>query len=190
MKKIILNIVLIVIFLGLSGCVVRDDTTKYQRKEIQISEEIVGVKVIDKSSNIQILTSDTEEISVQYSDSIEEQLYTFEVNDNILEISKIKTTVNLEMSSIVIKLPPKKYDLISVTTTNGDIDLNGIESTIYRCNTENGNIRGDINGRKEDYAIAINVKNGESNLSDTLIKSENILEMKTQNGDIYIQFAE
>ena len=87
-------------------------------------------------------------------------------------------------------LPPKKYDLISVTTTNGDIDLNGIESTIYRCNTENGNIRGDINGRKEDYAIAINVKNGESNLSDTLIKSENILEMQTQNGDIYIQFAE
>ncbi len=190
MKRITINILLIVTFLGLTGCIVRDDATKYQKKEIQISEEIDGLEVLDKSSNIQILTSDTKEISVQYSDFIDEQLYAFEVNDNILKVVKKSSTVNLEMNNIVIKLPKKKYNVISVTTTNGDIDLNGIEATVYKCNTENGNIRGGIGGKKEEYAIAIETKNGTSNLEDTLIKSENMLEMQTRNGDIYIQFME
>lgn len=190
MKRITINILLIVTFLGLTGCIVRDDATKYQKKEIQISEEIDGLEVMDKSSNIQILTSDTKKISVQYSDFIDEQLYTFEVNDNILKVVKKSSTVNLEMNNIVIKLPQKKYNVISVTTTNGDIDLNGIEATVYKCNTENGNIRGGIGGKKEEYTIAIETKNGTSNLEDTLINSENMLEMQTRNGDIYIQFME
>lgn len=190
MKKVIMSILMIGVLLGMTGCIVRDDTTKYKRETRKISEEIVGLEIEDISSDIQILSEDIEDVLIEYTDSVDEQLYTIEVDNKILKVAKKKTTVNNEESNVIIKLPSKIYSLISVITTNGDVELNKIKSTVYRCSTENGDIRGILDGKKKEYSIAVETENGESNLKDSLISSENKLEMKTQNGDIDIRFTE
>lgn len=188
MKKLGLIILVSVIFLGLTSCIVRDDTATYKKEKKQITEEIIGIEVNDYSCNIQILSEDVEKVEIEFPNSEDNDLYAFEVVDNILKMDKRSTTVNLEENNVIIKLPLKKYDIISVVTTNGNIELNNTDATVYRCETQNGNINGRIRGEKEEYEIAVEAENGNSNLKDDLNNREKKIEMKTQNGNIDIGF--
>lgn len=190
MKKVISTILVIVMILMLSGCIVKDDTAKYIRENMQIQDEIFGIEINDKSSDIQIFSKKTNEIEIEYTNSVDEELYSFEIEDHVLKIMKNQTTVNVDENNIIIKLPLKRYDFISVKTTNGNIELNEVESMSYKCHTENGSISGTIIGKSEEYSIAVENVNGTSNLEDSLVDSENKLQLKVQNGNININFSE
>lgn len=98
--------------------------------------------------------------------------------------------MGVDDSSLVISLPDSEYEEISVNTTNGDIIFNNITSAVYRCNTENGDIKGTIQGNSADYLCVVSVKNGDSTLENNAITSTKIIEFNVKNGDVEVEFAQ
>lgn len=191
MKKITLNLLLVIIAFTITGCIVSDESENYKREKISISDKAEGLEISDISSDIQIISTDADDkISVEYTDSIDGGLYDFEVEEGILKIVKTRTTRYNDESNIVVKLPGKKYKTISVKTTNGNIELYGIEASVYNLNTENGDIEGHLKGKYEDYMVKVKAKNGDSNLQDNIVNKENKIDIEIKNGDVDIQFME
>ena len=191
MKKITLNLLLVIIAVTITGCIVSDESENYKREEISISDKAEGLEISDISSDVQIISTDADDkISVEYTDSIDGGLYDFEVEEGILKIVKTRTTRYNDESNIVVKLPEKKYKTISVQTTNGNIELYGIEASVYNLNTENGDIEGHLKGKYEDYMVKVKTKNGDSNLQDNIVNKENKIDIEIKNGDVDIQFME
>lgn len=191
MKKISLLLLLVVsISFVLSGCIVTDDDNDYERNEFKSKEAISKVVVSDESTDVLFQISDSEEVSVKYSDLSKKQVYDISVSNGILEIEKTKSTVGVDDTSLVISLPDKEYEEISVNTTNGDIIFENVSSMVYRCDTENGNIKGTILGSKADYSCTVSVKNGDSTIDNNDINSTKTLELNVKNGDVKVEFAQ
>lgn len=191
MKKITFNLLSLIIAVTITGCIVSDESENYKREEISISDKAEGLEISDISSDVQIISTDADDkISVEYTDSIDGGLYDFEVEEGILKIVKTRTTRYNDESNIVVKLPGKKYKTISVKTTNGNIELYGIEASVYNLNTENGDIEGHLKGKYEDYMVKVKAKNGDSNLQDNIVNKENKIDIEIKNGDVDIQFME
>lgn len=191
MKKISLLLLLVVSFsFVLSGCIVTDDDNNYERNEFKSKETIRKVVVSDESTDVLFQISDSEEVSVKYSDLSKKQVYDISVSNGILEIEKTKSTVGVDDTSLVISLPDKEYEEISVNTTNGDIIFENVSAMVYRCDTENGNIKGTISGSKADYSCTVSVKNGDSTIDNNDINSTKTLELNVKNGDVKVEFAQ
>lgn len=191
MKKISLLLLLVVSFsFVLSGCIVTDDDNNYERNEFKSKETIRKIVVSDESTDVLFQISDSEEVSVKYSDLSKKQVYDISVSNGILEIEKTKSTVGVDDTSLVISLPDKEYEEISVNTTNGDIIFENVSAMVYRCDTENGNIKGTISGSKADYSCTVSVKNGDSTIDNNDINSTKTLELNVKNGDVKVEFAQ
>ena len=117
-------------------------------------------------------------------------MYGISVSNGVLEIKKTRSTVGVDDSSLVIFLPDKEYEEISVNTTNGDIIFENISSTVYRCDTENGDIKGTILGNIADYSCTVSVENGDSTIDNNVINSTKIIEFNVENGDVKVEFAQ
>ena len=151
MKKISLLLLLVVSFsLVLSGCIVTDNGNDYERKEFKSKETISKVVVSAESADVLFQISDNKEVSVKYPESSTKQVYDISASNGVLEIKKIRSTVGVDDSSLVISLPDKEYEEISVNTTNGDIIFENVSSMVYQCDTENGDIKGIKVPRKLD----------------------------------------
>ena len=191
MKKISLLLLLVVSFsLVLSGCIVTDNGNDYERKEFKSKETISKVVVSAESADVLFQISDNKEVSVKYPESSTKQVYYISASNGVLEIKKIRSTVGVDDSSLVISLPDKEYEEISVNTTNGDIIFENVSSMVYQCDTENGDIKGTILGNIADYSCTVSVKNGDSTIDSNDINSTKILEFNVKNGDVKVEFAQ
>lgn len=74
---------------------------------------------------------------------------------------------------------------------NGAIRIEDIFSPNILLSNGNGSIKGNIDGRKTDYRIVSNVKNGSSNLGGNAdINRPYLLEAENSNGSIKIEFSD
>jgi len=105
-----------------------------------------------------------------------------------LKIKKTHETVSVENNSLIISLPQKEYQSLSIKTTNGNIIFDYSTSLTYNCSTENGNIKGILKGTETDYLIVTSVKNGKNNLNNNVIESSKTIEFDVKNGNIEIEF--
>ena len=190
MKKVFLGIILIVSIGILSGCMVTENYDEYERKQFHSTDEISEIIAKDSSTNYSLQVSDTEEILVEYSDSMTDPWYDIDVADGVLKIEKNKGTVGVEENSVVITLPRKEYKNISIDTSNGDIVFENVLSEKYKCFVENGDITGTLNGNEKDYLIVLKAKNGDSNITDNVIESSKSIEFNVENGNVNIDFSE
>ncbi|MEG0663957.1 MAG: hypothetical protein RR483_02530, partial [Clostridia bacterium] len=76
---------------------------------------------------------------------------------------------------------------IYLNTSNGNIELNKIDSNNIKISTSNSSINGIIQGSREDYTVYSKTSNGNNNLNDGGNGSK-ILDLKTSNGKININF--
>lgn len=153
----------------------------------------MATRAIDKGmpiEQVQKLLGHTEEILVEYSDSMTDPWYDIDVADGVLKIEKNKGTVGVEENSVVITLPRKEYKNISIDTSNGDIVFENVLSEKYKCFVENGDITGTLNGNEKDYLIVVKAKNGDSNITDNVIESSKSIEFNVENGNVNIDFSE
>ena len=191
MKKIALLLLLVVSFsLVLSGCIITDNDDGYERKEFKSKETFNQIVVSAESADVLFQYSDDKEVSVKYPESSTKQVYDISVSNGVLEIKKTRSTEGVDDSSLVISLPDKEYEEISVNTTNGDIIFENISSAVYRCNTENGDIKGTIQGNSADYLCVVSVENGDSTLENNAITSTKIIEFDVKNGNVEVEFVQ
>ena len=136
MKKIFFGILLVVSMGIISGCMVTEDYDEYERQQFRSAEEISEVIVTDSSTNYTLQVSDTEELLVEYSDSPTKSWYNIDVADGTLKIEKTQGTVGVEENSVIITLPEKEYQSITLETSNGDITFENVFSDKYKCSVE------------------------------------------------------
>lgn len=190
MKKLFLGILLVASVGILSGCVVTEDYDEYERQQFRSTEDISEIVVTDSSTNYKIQVSDTDELLVEYSDSSTQSWYNIDVADGTLNIEKTQGTVGVEENSVIITLPEKEYQSITIETSNGNIDFENASFDQYKCDVENGDITGTLSGNATDYLTVVKTENGKSNLKDNVIESDRNIEFNVKNGNVEVTFSE
>ena len=113
-------------------------------RQFQTAQQIDRIRVEDAISNVTIRTADTDHITVDYADTTEKPLYTISVEDGLLSIQT--TTEEVEETSIslikiggktvskqpshdlVVTLPQKKYQELSVALAVGTLSVEGVKA--------------------------------------------------------------
>ena len=114
-------------------------------RQFQTAQQIDRISVEDAISNVTIRTADTDHITVDYADTTEKPLYTISVEDGLLSIHT--TTEEFEGKSIsliqmggknvsehpshdlVITLPQKQYQELSVALAVGILSVEGVKAS-------------------------------------------------------------
>ncbi len=114
-------------------------------RQFQTAQQIDRIRVEDAISNVTIRTADTDHITVDYADTTEKPLYTISVEDGLLSIQT--TTEEFEKTSIsvikiggktvsehpnhdlVITLPQKQYQELSVALAVGTLSVEGVKAS-------------------------------------------------------------
>lgn len=80
---------------------------------------------------------------------------------------------------------------LKAQNNNGSIRIEEISSPFISLANRNGSVKGNINGRRADYRVASNTKNGFSNLaSNADVNRPYLLEVENDNGSTRIEFTE
>lgn len=120
--------------------------TLYPR-QFQTAQQIDRISVEDAISNVTIRTAETDHITVDYADTTEKPLYTISVEDGLLSIqttteeiegknmSLIKIRIDGKTVSgrpdhdLVITLPQKQYQELSVALAVGTLSIEGVKAS-------------------------------------------------------------
>ena len=112
-------------------------------RQFQTAQQIDRISVEDAISDVTIRTADTDHITVDYADTAERPLYTISVEDGLLRIQttteereknisliKIggKTVSEKPTHDLVITLPQKKYQDVSVALAVGTLSVEGVKA--------------------------------------------------------------
>ena len=104
-------------------------------KQFQTAQEIDRISVEDAISDVTIRTADTDHITVDYADTDEKPLYTISVEDGLLRIQtgsldKIggRIVSGLSNRDLVITLPQKQYQELSVALAVGTLSVEGVKA--------------------------------------------------------------
>ena len=113
-------------------------------RQFQTAQQVDRIRVEDAISNVTIRTADTDHITVDYADTAEKPLYTISVEDGLLRIHT--TTEEIEGKSIsvikiggktvsehpnhdlVVTLPQKQYQELSVALAVGTLSVEGVKA--------------------------------------------------------------
>ena len=111
----------------------RQFQTAQQIDRISVEDAISNVE--DAISNVTIRTADTDHITVDYADTDEKPLYTISVEDGLLRIQtgsldKIggRIVSGLSNRDLVITLPQKQYQELSVALAVGTLSVEGVKA--------------------------------------------------------------
>ena len=104
-------------------------------RQFQTAQQIDRISVEDAISNVTIRTADTDHITVDYADTTEKPLYTISVEDGLLRIQtgsldKIggRIVSGLSNRDLIITLPQKQYQELSVGLTIGTLSVEGVKA--------------------------------------------------------------
>ena len=105
-------------------------------RQFQTAQQIDRISVEDAISDVTIRTADTDHITVDYADTDEKPLYTISVEDGLLRIQtgsldKIggRIVSGLSNRDLVITLPQKKYQDVSVALAVGTLSMEGVKAS-------------------------------------------------------------
>ncbi len=116
-------------------------------RQFQTAQQIDRISVEDAISNVTIRTADTDHITVDYAETTEKPLYTISVEDGLLSIHttteefegknislfKIrmdgKTVSGRPDHDLVITLPQKQYQELSVALAVGTLSVEGVKAS-------------------------------------------------------------
>ena len=111
-------------------------------RQFQTAQQIDRIRVEDAISNVTISTTDTDHITVDYADTTEKPLYTISVEDGLLRIQtesldKIGGGIVSRLSNrdLVITLPQKQYQDVSVALTVGTLSVEGVKAAQLTANS-------------------------------------------------------
>lgn len=80
---------------------------------------------------------------------------------------------------------------LKAQNNNGSIRIEEVSSPFISLTNSNGSVKGNINGRRADYRVASNTKNGFCNLvSNADVSRPYLLEVENDNGSTRIEFSE
>ena len=120
-------------------------------RQFQTAQQIERISVEDAVSDVTIRTADTDHNTVDYADTAEKPLYTISVEDGLLSIHT--TTEEIEGKSIsvikiggktvsehpnhdlVVTLPQKKYQDISIALAVGTLSVEGVKAAQLTANS-------------------------------------------------------
>ena len=136
--------------------------------KLSTSNGTITVKNVDTSEDVDINTSNE---WINLYDFTADNIYC-DTNNGTIKIDNV--TVN---------------DSFDVNTSNGGIDISKLKADKkIKLKTSNGSIKGDIFGDINDYQITSHTSNGQNNLPDNFNGGNIILDVKTSNGNIDINF--
>ena len=116
-------------------------------RQFQTAQQIDRISVEDSISDVTIRTADTDHITVDYADTDEKPLYTISVEDGLLSIHTTKEEIERKNMSLikiridgktvsgrpdhdlVITLPQKKYQDVSVALAVGTLSMEGVKAS-------------------------------------------------------------
>ena len=116
-------------------------------RQFQTAQQVDRIRVEDAISNVTIRTADTDHITVNYADTAEKHLYTISVEDGLLSIHTTKEEIegkNMSLIKIridgktvsgrpdhnlVITLPQKQYQELSVALAVGTLSVEGVKAS-------------------------------------------------------------
>ena len=104
-------------------------------RQFQTAQQVDRISIEDAISNVTIRTADTDHITVDYADTDEKPLYTISVEDGLLRIQtgsldKIggRIVSGLSNRDLIITLPQKQYQELSVGLTIGTLSVEGVKA--------------------------------------------------------------
>lgn len=210
--------VLAVSIILLAGC--SSAPISYDEKHFDVSATEIETMNIDvKDRKIEFFPSEDEQIHLTYFEN-EKEFYTIEQKDGTLSMvctdakqwsDYIGKNAAQKHRTIQIHLPEQSIDNLTLKTTNEDIVLPALSlSGSVTINTNQGNIElerldvgntvtlesknGDINGSilgtYDDFSIESETKKGKTNLPPKKETGPKHLSVRTNNGDINLEFEE
>lgn len=200
---------------SLSGCASDEDFTAQQ----YVAEgEVVSLSVDVSDRAVKLMPSEDGKLRIDYYESEKTSYDILLSEEGVLSVTLdldqswtdfVGVQPAAEYRTICVYLPQKLTD-VSVSTTNEAISatgtiaaqnvsltVNGGDLTFGKIaaeksvtlNAKNGNITGTILGSWDDYAIACNVKKGESSLPENKTGGSKTLSVDCNNGDVAVEIA-
>ena len=182
------------------------------------SDEVRSIIIDVRDRSIDVMLSDDGQIHIDYLVSSKEG-YDIGLADGCLSMSGtsnkdwtdyIGMKPSAENRKILLRIPEMALDIISLKTTNENIQYKGLpaageirlssnggnilfenldaEASIA-LDVKNGDIRGSITGGWDDFSIQCNIKKGSCNLPSDKDGGRKVLTVNANNGDVDISFA-
>ena len=200
---------------SLSGCASDEDFTAQQ---YAAEGEVVSLSVDVSDRAVKLMPSEDGKLRIDYYES-EKTSYDISLSEEgVLSVTLdldqswtdfVGVQPAAEYRTVCVYLPQELTD-VSVSTTNeaisatgtiaaqnvsmsvngGDLSFGKIAAEkSVTLNAKNGNITGTIVGSWDDYAIACNVKKGESSLPENKTGGSRTLSVDCNNGDVAVEIA-
>ena len=200
---------------SLSGCASDEDFTAQQ---YAAEGEVVSLSVDVSDRAVKLMPSEDGKLRIDYYES-EKTSYDISLSEEgVLSVTLdldqswrdfVGVQPAAEYRTVCIYLPQELTD-VSVSTTNeaisatgtiaaqnvsltvngGDLSFEKISAgSSVTLNAKNGNITGTIVGSWDDYAIACNVKKGETSLPESKTGGSKTLAVDCNNGDVEVEIA-
>lgn len=215
MRKIV-KILLILCICSLAyGCSKKSENIKVKEFSIP-SAKINTIEIVLKNIPVNFVISETDTISLSYSQNEKNYFDINEENGTLYIRSKTEKEFldyigfsDNSAQSLTIEIPAVIQSDFNLKTSNSDIvlpeidmkgnvniDLNNgdilFDKIMFEKDTrlfaKNGNIKGKINSKYEEFKIVSEAHKGESNLPDSKKNGNKLLNVSTNNGDVEIEF--
>lgn len=215
-KWTIIGLILLLTAAFLTGC--SDEAPIFEAKTYTAEgTQVQTMQINVKDRRVEIVASEDENITIEYSESekeayeitlSEDQILTMTYKANKEWTDFIGGKTSVENRTVRLQIPDALLSSLKISTTNEDIVLsklklkNCVEMEVNngniqferldvgkecRLTAKNGNIDGTVNGSYDDFTITSEVKKGESNLPEKLGAGEKTLAVAVNNGDIDVQ---
>lgn len=200
---------------SLSGCASDEDFTA---KRYVAEGEVVSLSVDVSDRAVKLMPSEDGKLRIDYYESEKTSYDILLSEEGVLSVTLdldqswtdfVGVQPAAEYRTVCVYLPQELTD-VSVSTTNeaisatGTIAAQNVSLTVnggdlsfekispgssVTLNAKNGNITGTILGSWDDYAIACNVKKGESSLPENKTGGSKTLSVDCNNGDVAVEIA-
>lgn len=202
----------------ITGCASKEEVYT-QKTYTADAKEITEINIDVRDRQIEVGLSTDDQIHIDYFENQKESYNITDSDGHVLTMTAInekdwtdyfgeKTAA--DNRKITLQIPDKRLstlvlsttnesislpeitvtDQISLSTNNGNLEFANLDAgKAITLKTKNGNIAGSLIGSYEDYAIACDIKKGESNMPTSKEGGAKTLNLTNNNGNIDIQFA-
>ncbi len=215
MKKTVLLCLMLCVFL-LAGC--SDNSEAFEEKSYTPDTQVSEINLDVRDREIVVSLSEDEQVHIEYSESNREHYNISVSGEGILTMAGeadkewtdyIGGKPSAESRKILLQLPDKLLENLTLSTTNEDISLPALAVTgsisvssnggniafgdldvgnALLLKAKNGDISGTVTGGWDDFAIQSEIKKCRSNLPEYKEGGTKTLNVSCNNGDVSIDF--
>lgn len=185
----------VILLVGIIGSVLTYTSAKsnqgWEKEERSFGNEVMNIDIQSSNTNVEVMSTDGQDITLEYNArNIDDQL-TAEVTDQTLTI-QIQDKSNkwfnfglfLPERTLKVFVPQKSYHHLKIENDNGHIELNNFQGERIILNNDNGKV--DMT-HVEGSIIEADLDNGQVGLEHVLADEVNV---NTSNGRIVLTDVE